>query len=234
MTSIEDAVTYPMEHDDWLKTILIGGLLSLFSFLIVPILLVYGYVVRAIRRSLEGDPQPPVFDDWGTLAVDGLQAVVILIVYMIVPAIVGAVTVGGSIAAIAGGGRAGAAAGFAGVVLSALLTFVVTLVFGYVAVAAIVNFAREGTLGAGFAFDTIKSVIFHREYAVAWLLSVGIFIVTGLVTGVLNVVPFLGTIVGVFVGFYAQIVAANLWAGGFSAATGDGGVGSAGVTESTI
>ena len=53
MSSIEGAVTYPMESDDWLKTVLIGGAMLLFSFLLIPAFVAYGYMIRAIQASLE-------------------------------------------------------------------------------------------------------------------------------------------------------------------------------------
>jgi hypothetical protein len=222
MASLGDALEYPMEHDDWVKTLLIGGVLSIFAFLLIPIIVVYGYIVRVIRHSLDGDPRPPEFGDWGDLLVDGLKMLVILIVYMLIPAIVAAVTVGGSVAAMATGTRGGAAAGVAGLVVGFLVSFVLALAFGYVAVAAIVNFAREGSVGAAFDFDTLRPILFDSDYAVAWALSVAVFIAVGIVTGVLNIIPFIGAIIGAFVGFYAQIVAARLWADGYGAARGYG------------
>lgn len=218
MTAISKALDYPREHDDWIKTILIGGVLSVFAFLLIPIFLVYGYILRVLRRRLDNDPHPPVFDEWGELLVNGLQVFVIGIIYMFIPVLVGAITAGGSILAIATGTRGGSAAGMAGLIVGFLLTLVLSLVFGYVAVAAIVNFAREDRLGAAFDFATLRTIVFDGDYAVAWLLSVAVLIGAGIVAGLLNIVPFLGAIIGAFIGFYAQIMAGYLWAGGYSAA----------------
>ena len=220
MAPIEDAVTYPTENDEWLKIILIGGVLTVFGFLIVPMLPVYGYIVRTLRHRLDGQPEPPSFEDWGSLFVDGLQAWIIGIIYLLIPLVVGSVTVGGSIAAMATGSRAGSAAGVAGLIGGFLVTFVLALVFGYFAVVAVVNFAREDRFGAAFDIDTIRAVALDREYAIPWGVSVVVFIVAGVIASVLNIIPFLGFVVGTFVFFYAQIVAAYLWADGFTAALG--------------
>lgn len=209
-----ELLTYPMEREDWPKTVLIGGVLSFFGFLLLPLFIVYGYVVRTINESLAGNPEPPAFGEWGELLVDGLQAWIIGIIYLLVPLIVAAVTIGGSIATMATGESAGVAAGVGGMMVGLTLTLVLSLVFGYVAVAAIVNFAREGRFGAAFDFDVIKTVAFDREYAVAWLVSVAVFLVAGLV----NAIPLIGWLLAPFVGFYAAVVAANLWAGGFERA----------------
>ena len=218
MAQLEEAIRYPMASDDLVKTLLIGGGFFIFSFLIIPAILVYGYLITVIRSSLDGKPEPPVFEDWGGLLRKGILAWVIGIVYMIVPIIVASVTVGGSIAAFATGSGAGQAMGVAGLLGGLGLSFILTLLFGYFAVVAVVNFARTDELGAAFDFSTIRAVAMDGDYFGPWLLSVVVFIIASVIGGVLNVVPILGAIVGLFVFFYAQIVAANLWADGFAAA----------------
>ena len=181
---------------------------------------VYGYIVRTLRHRLDGRPEPPLFGEWGSLFVDGLKAWIIGIVYLIIPLTVGGITVGGSITAMAIGSRSGSAAGVAGLIGGLLITFVLTLVFGYFAVVAVVNFAREDRFGAAFDLDMIRAVALDRDYAIPWGVSVVVFIVAGVIASVLNIIPFLGFVVGSFMFFYAQIVAASLWADGFAAALG--------------
>ena len=219
MSSIEDAVTYPMESDDWIKTVLIGGAMLLFSFLLIPAFVAYGYMIRAIQASLEGEPEPPSFGDWGGLIVDGLKVFVIGIVYFLVPLAVMVLTVGGAALAILTGSEAGAAAGAGTLLLGMLATFVLALVFGYFAAVGLVNFAREERFGAAFDVGVVKSVGLNGDFAVPWLVSVGVFLAVGIVTSVLNIIPGLGFVVGVFLNFYALVVAANLWASGFREAT---------------
>lgn len=216
MASIGGALRYPTNNDNWKKTLLIGGGLSIFGFLIIPLLLVYGYIIRVIRHRLEDDPQPPTFSEWGELFTDGIKAFVIGFVYLLVPVIVGTFTFGGSIAAISTGTTGGSAMGMAGLVVGMILTLVLSLLFGYVAVAAIVNFANERRVGAAFDFTTIKAIIFSGDFAITWGLSVVVFIAASLVVALLNIIPVLGAIIGAFVFFYAQIVAAHLWAGGYN------------------
>lgn len=220
MTGLNAALTFPTEREGWIRTVLIGGVLTFLSFLVVPAILVAGYVVRTIRDSLEGSAAPPVFDDWGSLLVDGIQAIVIGFVYMLIPTIIWWVTVGGTILAFATGTQEGMMAG-AGLALGGfLVSFALLLVFGYVGVVGVVNFAREERFGAGFDFGVIKAVAFDRAYAVAWLAAVVVFIVASVIVGLLNVIPFLGFLIGSFVFFYVDIVAAKLWAGGYAEARG--------------
>jgi len=222
MESLEDTLRYPMEDDDWTTTVLIGGVLSLLSFLVVPVILVYGYLVQAVRERADGATQPPAFEDWGELLVDGLKAWVISIVYMLVPLVVFGVTVGGSLFAIATGTRAGAGAGLAGLFGGLVISFVLSLVFGYVATAAIIHFACTGEFGAGFDFGTLRTLVLSPEYATPWLVSIALFIAVNVVVNLLNVIPFIGSLVAVllspFATFYVLVVATDLWAGGYNAA----------------
>jgi len=217
MSSLQNAVEYPRNNEDeWLRTVAIGGVLTFLSFLLVPLFFVYGYVLRAIRGTLDGENEPPVFDEWGELLIEGVQGWIIGIVYMLVPLVVGSVTVGSAILSVATGSDVGLA--LTQMFIGFVVTTALALVFGYVAVAAIVNFAREERFGAAFDFALIKDVLTTQSYAVAWLLSVAVFIVAGIITGLLNSIPVIGFFLGSFVTFYAGVVAARLWADGFAEA----------------
>lgn len=223
MVTFEQSLRYPTEQDDWLKTLAIGGVLFIFSFLIIPAIVVYGYVITAISETLEGKTEPPVFTDWGGLLRKGVLGWIIGIIYLLVPIIVALVTVGGSIGAMATGSQAGQALGAASLLGGLGLSIVLSLVFGYFAVVGLVNFARTDEFTDAFDFTTVKQVALNREYFVHWLLSVVVFIIASVIGGALNIIPFLGAIIGAFVFFYAEVVAANLWGNGFSGAFESGG-----------
>lgn len=208
---VQGALTYPTDRDDWVKTVLIGGVLMLVGFLLIPLFVVYGYIVRAIRTSIDGETEPPVFEEWERLLVDGLKAWVIGLVYMIIPVVVGVLTIGTSMAALVTGGRVGATAGLAGMLGGLVLTGVLALLFGYVAVAGLVNFAHERRFGAAFEFGTLRNVIFSSDFLIAWAVSIAVFFVAGILASV----PAVGFILGPIATFYAAVVAARLWAGGF-------------------
>lgn len=216
--NVEWLVTYPMESDDWLVTVAIGGVATLLSVFVLPIFVVSGYLVRALRAGMAGAEEPPVFDEWGDLLKEGVVAAVIGLIYQIVPLAVFAVFGLGSLIAFLTGSDAGAGLGFAGFLGGLFVWWVLSLVFGYVGLAGVANYARKGTFGAGFDVDVIKTAVFSREYLVAWLFVVALNVVVSIVTGLLNVVPFLGAIVGVFVTFYALVIAGWIWGDGFAAA----------------
>jgi hypothetical protein len=203
---ITDSLTYLRTGDDWLKTVLVGGLLTLLGFLVVPAVLVAGYLVRVLRATMHGDDAPPRFDDWGAMAAEGVRAFGIALVYGVLPALLLAATaaVGGLAAS---GGRTLALLGGGLVLLGGLLALALGLVAAYVLPAALANYAEQDRFGAGFALADLRPVLGSGTYATAWLSGVAVVLVAGLVAGLLNAVPLLGTVVGGFVSFYAVTAA---------------------------
>jgi len=211
---LSEAFEFPKAGDDWLPTILIGGVLSILSALVLPAFVLQGYLVRALRDGAAGERAAPSFTQWGELLVDGLKLFVVNIVYSIVvviPMFIGLSVVGG-LGVVAGESNAGALfTGLVGLVI--LLLFVVLgLLLAYVVPAAMANFAIEGRIGAAFAFGTIREGAFTSEYATAWVLSIVVSIVGGIVGGALSLI-----LVGIFVLFYVQVMTYFLWGRGFAA-----------------
>lgn len=208
--TFEDALQYPRNGDDPIKTILIGGVLGMLAFLVVPAFLVLGYLVRLLRSAMAGEAEPPVFDDWGDLLVDGLKAFVVGLGYVIVPAIVFGLSVGTVAVTAVVTGDVGPGT-IAGSVVGFLVSFVLLLLAWYVVPAALANAAREDRIAAGFAWADLRPVLFSSTYATAWLLSLGLFIAAAIVVGLLNVLPPLGFVAGAFVMFYVDMVAFYLY-----------------------
>jgi hypothetical protein len=216
---LEEAINYPRnDEENWIRTLLIGSVIALLSFLFIPVFLLFGYYVRVLRGSMTGDDVPPVFDEWGELFTDGLKAFVVAFVYLLVPGIVFAVSSGGVIVAALTGGDAGLGA-LLGSLLGFLVSIVLFLVVWYVTPAALANHARTGNIGDGFAFGEIRPALTSGKYAVPWLMALGVGIAAGIVVGILNVVPFLGFLLALPVNFYAAVVAFRLYGEGFEDAT---------------
>ncbi len=210
---IQDALEYPRTGDDWTKTVLIGGILSLLGILVVPTFLVLGYLVRVLERTMRGDDSPPKFDEWGDMFVDGVKAFAITLAYGFVPAAVGAAVVVGGVLSFAvggGSGAGGAAASGAGVavlVVGTLLALALGLLAAYVIPAAVAAFAETDRLGAAFSAADLRPVLTSGTYATAWVSAAAIVVGAGLVAGALNAIPVIGFVIGGFVGFYAAVAA---------------------------
>ena len=213
---ISESLSYLRASDDWVRTTLIGGVLLFFSFLLVPLVFVYGYAMRVLRNTMRDDDAVPVFDDWGEMGRDGLKAAVIAFVYGVIPGLVFAAVafVGGGLGSLANS-NAGAAAGFLVVLAGGLAAFVFGLVAAYIVPAALLNYAEKGSMSAGFAFGDLRSVVTNRTYFSGWLYAFAIVFGLGVVAFVVNLVPILGALVtfvaGPFVYFYASVAVAYIF-----------------------
>lgn len=176
---LEDSLSYPTTGESGLARILIGGVLGVLSILLFPSFIVYGYMVRAMAASSRDVAEPPAFEDWGGLFVDGVKAAVVGIAYSLVPIVLMLLTVGMlSAGSSAGGNAGGLLAGFGafGLFVVVLLIFAIQ----YVLPAALTNLGREGNLGAAFDFDTLKPVLTSGEYIKAVVLTFGVALVGGI------------------------------------------------------
>jgi hypothetical protein len=78
------AFSYPFQDPEWVKKILIGGLMYLLGFLLIPVFFPMGYMIQTIKNVATGvEPALPQWDDWGGYFVKGLMSWLIAIVYMI-------------------------------------------------------------------------------------------------------------------------------------------------------
>lgn len=216
---LSDALSYPLDGDSWIRTVLIGGLLSLLTVFVIPIFFLQGYYVRVLRGVTNDDPNPPEFRDWGDLLVDGLKLFAVnLVVGLVAFLALGVVAVifgaGSLLSAGGAGGDPGAAAGgvFAAFGVVGFLLFIAfALVLGYVAPGMFANFAREDSIAAAFDVSTIVAGVTTIEYLTAWVLAIVVGLVLGTIASLLSVV-----IVGVFVLFYVQVVTYYLFGRGFA------------------
>ena len=210
---ISASLDYLRDGDDAVVTVLIGGVLLLASPLVVPSILVLGYVSRVLRQTADGDDAPPVFEEWGDLFVEGAKGFVVTLVYALLPLAVFAVAavfgVGAAVVG-SGGGSGGLLGGLIGGALALHLALAVSLAGLYVTPAALAAVADSGRIGDGFAVGTLWTVVTKRAYATGWLTAAVVVLGGALAVGVLSVVPVLGTIAGLFVQFYALVAAAAI------------------------
>lgn len=218
----EEAIRYPWKGEKNVETIAIGGVLSLFGFLILPMFLVYGYAVRVIRQVSVGDDEtPPVFEDYEELFVDGLKTFAIVLVYSLIPTAVVALAVGSwfvPVAVSSGSGGSPGAVGVIGLVIGLLVLLVaavVSLAFLYLVPGAVAAFARTGRLGAAFSPTELRAIGGHRGYAVGWAVAVGVTLLASIVGGAVSATV-LGALLVPFLTFYGTVAAAYAIGNGVS------------------
>lgn len=214
------ALAYPKSGDEWVKTVLVGGLLSAVgSFLLLPLVPLQGYFVRVLRSGAGNEREPPVFEEWGDLFVDGIKLLAIQFVYLSLPvvvAFVGLVLGGFGAFSEFGGTTAGAIIELVGqaTILVGALSLPVAV---YLLPAAMAHLAVEDEFVAAFDFTALVDVALTGDYfrAVAVALVAGA--VLGAVAAALSLV-----LVGVFLGFYVQVSLYYLLGRGYAAALASG------------
>jgi len=212
---LEDAIKYPWAGERNVETLAIGGVLSLLGVFFVPILFVYGYLVRVIRQVASGETDvAPAFDEWEELLVDGLVVFGISLVYVLVPTAVLAaglfvllVPVGVGVGV---GGNGGSAVAVFGVLVSLVVTLlgvVALLAAFYLVPAAVAAYARTGRFGSAFSASTLRTVGTDGSYAVAWLVALVIGFLAQVVGGALTL-TLVGAVLVPFVTFYGNVASA--------------------------
>lgn len=202
---LEEGLSYPFEGDNALGRFIIGGLLGFGSFLIIPAFALMGYLVWVLGGAARGEEEPPAFENWGEMIVDGLKATAVAVVYGILPFVLVFV----SIFVVAGGASVGEGAG--GILgglgaLGILVSLLAMFVLYYLIPAALTNMALEDEFAAAFDFGTIKQVILTGDYLIAWLIP---FVLAALMNVVVFVlaITVVGLIVVPFLQFYVQVAA---------------------------
>lgn len=221
---VAKAFTYFSEDDRWMGKLGMGVIVSLVSFLIFPIFLLTGYMVGITRNVMNDKKLPlPEWEDLGTLFMDGLSIAVVSIVYTLpfwlLTCIAFATTIGfgGLSEATELTDDAVAAGIFATWGLIACLFFIFMLAFFFISPAIVIQYVREGTLGACFRFGDVLGIVRDNfgDILIAGLTPFAVSIVLSMVLGVLNIIPCLGQIlsalIGIAVGPYLTAVTGHLY-----------------------
>ena len=88
------AFSFAFQDEEWLKKIAIGAVLALTGIGMVPL---FGWMMEIIRRAKVGDYSLPDWSDFGKLIVDGLKAMLIILIWMVPVYIISGCIAGGSV-----------------------------------------------------------------------------------------------------------------------------------------
>lgn len=192
-----ESLGYPTRN---IGRVLVLGVLLLISILIVPLFLVLGYALRTIKESTEEGTEPPAFDNWGAMFIDGLKYLVVSIVYSVIPLIVMGVGITSTIASIPSYDMIGSGAAYASLIFGSGLSFVGLLLWLVIVVIlniAIANMAHKGEFGAAFKFGEIFQLIGSigwGKYIIWYIVLIVIAMLLSIVSGIVAVIPLLGFI----------------------------------------
>lgn len=218
---IAKAFTYVFEDKRWITKIGIAAIVSLLSFLIIPIPLLTGYLVAVTRNVRDGVKQPlPEWDDFGQFFRDGLALLVAQLVYTLpfwlLACIVFFATVG-----FGGLAEMSEEAAIAGILatfgLVACLGGIFALALLFISPAIVLQYVNTNQLGACFRFGEVIGIARRNlgDIVLVLLVSVGAGLALGAVTSVLGIIPCLGQIVafvlGIAAGPYFLVVSGHLY-----------------------
>lgn len=235
---IERDVRFPLDDDDRVEKLLIGTLLTLFGGFLIPLLPVYGYLMNVAENGMTDAPNLPAFSEWESLFVNGIKALVILLLYQL-PALVVLILSGVVLFALGvGGGDQLAPVGIAVFIVGLLVAVLVGIVFNYLGIVAVLGFAHEREFGAAFDTGTIRDVALDTDFAITWLYGLGLAIVLNVLVGIvmfvvqlIALIPIIGWLIAIAslflvgplsaaVAFYAQVVAFRVWGSGYAESRG--------------
>ena len=218
---VNKAFRFVFDDKQWITKLLIGAVMSLLSFFIVPAFILQGYLVKIVRQVMGGDDDKlPEWMDYGQLLRDGFFVTIGQLIwalpFILLMLIMGAVT-GGLGSVVDSSGDMVAAATTGAGLLMACLVLLTVIAFLFLTPALLIQYAREGEFGAMFRFSEIFDIIREHmaDILIAFLVSVVAVLAITLVTGIVAIVPCLGWIVAALVGLamgpYVQYVTSHLY-----------------------
>jgi hypothetical protein len=184
------AVQFWMNDPNWIKKVLIGGLL--FIVPIVGWLIVAGYYVRTVQKVSTGNDVPlPEWDQWGDDLVRGLKLVGISIIWTLPLWVI-------SICAFALG-LADEGAGSAASILLNCLGFIYSVAFYFIFPVIVARFAQNEQFAAGF--DVSGIIQDAQKIPSQLLIFVVMYFVIGFVAALGLILCFIGVFFTGFIGY---------------------------------
>ena len=153
-----------------------------------------GYSLKVLR----GDKPAPEVSDWGTLFIDGIKLMIIMLIYMIPAMIVLFFVVGASALASMSSNPSTAMAAVGGILFGLLLFFVVALITAIFAIIGEVRFARTGKMGEAFNFSEILGTIGKigwGPYIIALVVLFVVQMIIAIIVSIIMMIPYLGFII---------------------------------------
>ena len=192
--------SFVTQDPDWIKKVLIGAVIALFSFLLVPAFILSGYQLAIVRRVYLGADLPlPEWDDIGGYLVRGLVVTIGVILWTL-PLMVlsGFVIVAASVSSDSASGGVALAGICVGVPLALLYAALIMPI-------VVARYAVQQTFGSMFEISEILTEI--RRAPGALLLAVLMSLIAGFIAYFGVIACFIGVY---FTTAYAYFVMAHL------------------------
>lgn len=175
------------------KDALVGKWVRWIILLICTIIfpLIYGYTLRVMK----GTTPAPEVEGYLSLFIDGIKMMIIGLVYMIIPLIILFASAGSAVFGMVGNDGAGSLAMMGAAAGGFILFFIVAFIFGLIATIGMIRFARTEAMGEAFNFGEIFATIGKIGWISYIIALLVIWIVIGVIEGILMMIPVVGTII---------------------------------------
>ena len=153
-----------------------------------------GYVMKVLR----GEKPAPEVTDWGTLFIDGIKYLIVVIIWMIPVIIVEVLVMGAGIAGAMSNDPTAAMAALGGMMVGLLVIFILAIIIALFMMMGIVRFARSGSIGEAFNFSAILATIRKIgwvPYIIALIVLMVCGVIFGIVMAILMMIPILGLLI---------------------------------------
>ena len=169
----------------WMKWLL---LLVATILLSLPLL---GYALKILR----GEKPSPEVSDWGTLFIDGIKYVVILIIYFIPLIIIGVISIVPLGLAILSGQPEAILAAIGAALVGFVVFVIVAILIALIACMGVIRFARTGSMGEAFNFSAILATIGRIGWLSYIFALIIMIIIVGIVEFVCMAIPIIGGLI---------------------------------------
>ncbi|WAC06111.1 MAG: DUF4013 domain-containing protein [Methanoregula sp.] len=152
-----------------------------------------GYCLKVLR----GEKPAPEVTDWGTLFVDGIKAIIVVLIYAIPIIIVEVLMIGGMAAGAMSGDPNAMMAAIGAMLIGLLIVVILAIIIAIFEIIGIIRFARTGSIGEAFNFGAILATIAKIgwvTYIIALIVYVIVAVIFGIVVTILMMIPILGFI----------------------------------------
>ncbi len=153
-----------------------------------------GYVLKILR----GEKPAPEVADWGTLFVDGIKVIIVMLIYAVPIIIVEVLMMGGMVASTMSGDPTVMMAAIGAMMVGFIVVVILAVIIALFELIGVVRFARTGSIGEAFNFKAILATIGKIgwvPYIIALIVYMIVTVIFGIVMTILMMIPILGWIV---------------------------------------
>ena len=212
---IVENIKYPTTDSEWIKKVLIGGIL-----LLIPILnfVCTGYYLKVIKGSIEGRNNMPEWDDWGDLFIKGISVLIISLAYLIIPIILISIIIlivsssGLLLAGIFESASMGVVT-LLFILIGSLIGFITLFIVNLMFPMSLAMFANEWSFGDAFKIREIISRI--KSVFIEYVIAIIVIYILLLLVFIVAWIPFIGWAAL----FYVMVVTGKIYGKAFANST---------------